>query len=267
MRVLLFHKIEVYLSMTIRLIYSLFMISIMIGSELDDGIIAYEKRADGAIGAKALSPNIDMAITVFEKAVSDPHLEEISSLYLLKSYYYKGTFVLTDENERKIEYTKGKVLGEEMVAKYPDSANLRYWYLTCLGKWAEVYGIFNAAKEGVADLMKEHSEAIIELDPELENGGGYFMLGAVHFKSPYIPFILSWPDNDDAILWLQKAVNMGEATPVQNNYLARALYKNGQKKKAIRLVREVISTPPDPENLVEERFEIDEAKRLLTEFK
>jgi tetratricopeptide (TPR) repeat protein len=153
-----------------------------------------------------------------------------------------------------------------MIAKYPNSAALRFRYLTCLGKWAEVYGIFAAAKEGVADLMKEHSEKIIELDPEYENGGGYFMLGAVHFKSPYIPFILSWPDNDDAIIWLRKAFQTGVAIPVQKTYLAKALYKDKQEDEAIRLVREVISTPPDPDYLVEERYEIEEAKALLEDF-
>ena len=114
--------------------------------------------------------------------------------------------------------------------------------------------------------MKEHSEKIIELDPEYENGGGYFMLGAVHSKSPYISFILSWPDNDDAIIWLRKAFQTGVAIPVQKTYLAKALYKDKQEDEAIRLVREVISTPPDPDYLVEERFEIEEAKALLEDF-
>ncbi len=250
-----------------RLIYGVFLTSIMVGSGLDEGISAYERRAEGAIRVKAQSTNINLAIAQFEKTLHDTDSEELSSLYLLKSYYYKGTFVLDNEDDRKVEYTKGKELGEKMVAKYPKSAALRYWYLTCLGKWAEVYGIFNAAKEGVSDLMKEYSEVIIELNPELENGGGYFMLGAVHYKSPYIPFILSWPDNNDAISWLQKAVNTGEAKPVQKNYLARALLKNDDNEKAIQLLKEVIATPPDPKFLVEERFEIEEAKKLLNEHK
>ncbi len=266
MRVLLFHKIAVYLSIMKRIINLIFLISFAFCSELEKGIIAYENRADGAIGTTAQPHNINEAIRHFENSIKIIATEETSGVYLLKSYYYKGTYVLTDEKERKKEYNKGKALAENMIAKYPESAEIRYWYLTCLGKWAEVYGIFAAAKEGVADLMREHSEVIIELNPELENGGGYFMLGAVHYKSPYIPFILSWPDNDDAILWLQKAVKTGKATPVQKNYLARALYKDGQAEDAIKLVKEVISAPPDPDYLVEERFEIEEAKKLLEDF-
>ena len=250
----------------LKLLFIIIFISSVFASEMDKGIVAYNNRAEGAVGTQAQSKNIDQAIRHFERAMKIDALEEVAAVYLLRCYYYKGTFVLIDENARKAEYNKGKSLAEKMIAKYPNSAALRFRYLTCLGKWAEVYGIFAAAKEGVADLMKEHSEKIIELDPEYENGGGYFMLGAVHFKSPYIPFILSWPDNDDAIIWLRKAFQTGAAIPVQKTYLAKALYKDKQEEEAIRLVKEVISTPPDPEDLVEERFEIEEAKALLEDF-
>lgn len=235
-------------------------------SEMDKGIAAYSNRSAGAVGTKAQSKNIELAIRHFERAIKIDALEEEAAVYLLRCYYYKGTFVLTDEDARKAEYDKGKALAEKMIAKYPDSAPLRFRYLTCLGKWAEVYGIFAAAKEGVADLMKEHSEAIIKLDKEYENGGGYFMLGAVHFKSPYIPFFLSWPDNDDAIIWLRKALITGAAIPIQKTYLANALFKDGQEEEAIRLVKEVIATPPDPADLLEDRLEIEEAIKLLADF-
>ena len=105
-----------------------------------------------------------------------------------------------------------------------------------LGSWAEVYGIIAAAKEGVADLMREHSEKIIALDSQYADGGGYFMLGVVHLKSPYIPFILSWPSNDKAGEFLTKAFEIGNQTPSQTVYLARALHKDEQKNKAKQLL-------------------------------
>ena len=249
-----------------RIINLIFLISFVFCSELEKGIVAYENRASGAIGTKAEPSNINQAITYFERAVKITANEEEATVYLLKSYYYKGTFVVTDHDERKAIYNQGKDLAEKMIVKYPNSVPLRYWYLTCLGKWSEMYGIFTAAKEGVAGVMKAHSETIIDLDPEYNHGGGYFMLGAVHYKSPYIPFILSWPTNDDAIFWLKKAVNTGEATPVQKNYLSKALYKDKQENAAIRLVKEVISTSPDTDFLVEDRYEIEEAKKLLTDY-
>ena len=89
------------------------------------------------------------------------------------------------------------------------------------------------------------------------------MLGAVHYKSPYIPFLLSWPDNDEAIKFLQLAVNTGKAEMNQKNYLAQAVSKDGQHEKAKILLTEVINTEPDPANLVEDLDDIEEARQLL----
>ena len=183
--------------------------------------------------------------------------------YLLKSYYYKAEFAIQDNEKKKQIFNEGKALGEKYINAHPDSAEFRYWYLVNLGSWAQVYGILTAAREGVSDLMKTHSEKIIELDPEYRNGGGYFMLGAVHFKSPYIPFLLSWPDNDEAIKYLQLAVETGRAEMNQKNYLAQAINKDGQHEKARKLLIEVINTEPEPENLVEDLDDIEEAQQLL----
>jgi len=108
---------------------------------------------------------------------------------------------------------------------------------------------------------------IISIDPEYENGGGYFMLGAVHFKSPYIPFLLSWPDNDDAIKYLTKALNIGEATPNQKVYLAQAMYKDGQKSRAIDMLKEVANMQPSAEEIVRDWEQIELAEQLLSEYR
>ena len=115
--------------------------------------------------------------------------------------------------------------------------------------------------------MKEHSEIIISLDPEYENGGGFFMLGAVHFKSPYIPFFLSWPDNDKAITYLTKALTIGEETPNQKVYLAQALYRDGQKKRAIEILKDVASMTPSTSEIVRDWEQIELAEQLLSEYR
>mgnify|MGYP002633647258 CR=1 FL=1 len=111
--------------------------------------------------------------------------------------------------------------------------------------------------------MKTHAEKIIGMDSSYKNGGGYYLLGAIHFKSPYIPFLLSWPDNDDAIKFLTLAVETGNAELAQLNYLAQALHKDGQVEKAKEILDRVINTEPDFEDLVEELNYIQEAKDLL----
>jgi len=232
---------------------------------INEGVDFYSKRQVGSNGSLASNENIDKAIEQFSAALLSPESEKDAALYLLKSYYYKAEFAIQDKKEKKSIFNEGKTLGEKYIEKYPTSPEFRYWYLVNLGSWAQVYGILTAAREGVSDLMRTHSKKIIELDSEYRNGGGYFMLGAVHFKSPYIPFLLSWPDNDEAIKYLQLAIETGKAEMNQKNYLAQAINKDGQVEKARKLLTEVINTEPDPENMVEDLDDIKEAKQLLEE--
>ena len=253
--------------MLIRFLLIIFCLSMMIVSAkaggMNEGVDLYSKRQEGSKGTLASNENIDKAIEQFSTALLSPESEKDAALYLLKSYYYKAEFAVQNRNEKKKIFNEGKALGEKYIEKYPNSAEFRYWYLVNLGSWAQVYGILTAAREGVSDLMKTHSEKIIELDPEYQNGGGYFMLGAVHFKSPYIPFLLSWPDNDDAIKYLQLSVGTGNAEMNQKNFLAQALSKDGQDKKARALLEEVLNTEPSTTTLVEDLDDIEEARQLL----
>ena len=236
-------------------------------NELEKGITYYNQRLEGSVKSSAKPEPITNAINNFQYALKNAATETDAALYLLKSYYFRGKYVHKDKEKQKFDFSKGKELGEKYVKNYPDSAPFQFWYLVNLGSWSEVYGIITAAREGVAEIMKEHSEKIISLDSEYENGGGYFMLGAVHFKSPYIPFLLSWPDNDHAIKYLTKAINVGEATPSQKIYLAQAMYKDGQKSYAINMLKEVSNMQPSVEETVRDWEQIELAEQLLSEYR
>tara|TARA_Y100000590_G_scaffold273203_1_gene306716 strand:+ start:3874 stop:4638 length:765 start_codon:yes stop_codon:yes gene_type:complete len=235
-------------------------------SELEKGMEWYNRRAEGSVGSMAKADPIGRAIDHLEKALSGTDGDK-AALMLMKALYFKGEYTTSDEDEKKEIFDRGKRFAEKYVSHYPDSAPFRYWFLVNLGSWSKAYGIITAAREGVADLMKEHSEKIIQLDPDYEHGGGYFMLGAVHYSSPYIPFLLSWPDNDEAIVWLQKAVATGKPRLVQMIYLAQALYEDGQEKEAISILEKVKATRPAAETLVENRDDIREAKELLRKYR
>ena len=250
----------------IKLLLTSFFSAMLCGNDFSKGLDHYRSRAEGSVGLKAKSEPIDSAIKEFEKGMLNSTDVLESGVYLLRSYYYKGQFVIDDDDEKKEIFNKGKILGESLIKKYPKSADVRYWYLVNLGRWAQVYGTFAAAKEGVADLMRTHSQKIIDLDPTYMNGGGYFMLGAIHLKSPYIPFILSWPSNKEAIKYLKLALNQGEKTPSQVVYLARALYKDGKKDKAIQHLKNLISRPISELNKVEDLQYKIEAENLLADW-
>ena len=232
---------------------------------LEKGVTFYEARSEGAVGYNVKPLQIENAIKQFKKATADSELD--AGVYLMRSYYFQGKFIAKTDDEKKKVFSKGKKIGERLITLYPKSAAARYWFLVNLGSWAEIYGAMAAAKEGVAGLMRDHAKKIIEIDPNYSNGGGYFMLGAVHFKSPYIPFILSWPDNDLAVKNLEKAYSIGDPTPSQTVYLARAFYKNGQRDQAKSYLHGLLKQPFSPTEKVEDFDQHEIAKSLLEEWK
>ena len=207
------------------------------------------------------------AIAHFEKALDKKDDKYEASLYLLKSYYFKSKFVVKDKKVKKDLLKKGKDLGLSLVEKFPNSVEYRYWYLVNLGSWAEEYGVFAAAREGVADQMRYHSKKIIEIDPYYENGAGYFLLGAVHYKAPYIPFILSWPNNNDALKYLELAQATGEPEIAQIVYYAQALDKDKNRVEAIKLLEAVIKRIPSADNFASDWEWIKKAKIILDDLK
>lgn len=239
---------------------------VMAQNNIELGIKSYNERSNGSKGNKADGKIISSAINYFEDAIKTKDKELEAGIFLLKSYYFKGKHVATDDEERKLIYNLGKNLSERLLITYPESVAIRYWYLINLGSWAEVYGTLAAAKEGVADIMRDQSKKIIEIDPYYANGGGYFMLGAVHLKSPRIPFVLSWPNNKKAVDYLTKAYNTGQRTFSQTVYLARALKKTGEDNKAKKLLLDLLNQPLDDARVVEDRDQKYIAQNLLEEW-
>ena len=245
----------------------LFSVTAFSQSDFETGVAAFNKRAEGATGLIAPATNINNAIPSLKKALSDAAVEEKATVYLMRSYYFKGTFVETEKEARKAVYDLSKELGEKQVVKFPKSASVHYWYLANMAKWGETSGIMKAAKEGLADLLFTLCNKVIELDPAYGFGAGYRMLGVIHFKTPYIPFLISWPDNDDAIINLEKSLKYKSDHLMGQLYLAQVYHDKGRKEEAIKMWEKVAAGKASPEYLLEERKDIKEAKQFLAKHK
>ena len=79
-------------------------------------------------------------------------------------------------------------------------------------------------------------------------------------------FILSWPSDEQALKYLSLAYDTGASTPNQTVYLARALYKNGQKQKAISLLSSLLEQKISETNKLEDIEQHDIAKQQLKEW-
>ena len=184
----------------------------------------------------------------------------------MKCYYFKGTFVETDNAKRLAVYELSRILGEKMTAKYP-TAPILYWYMSNLAKWGEASGIMKAAKEGLADQLKELCEKVIALNPKYRNGAGYRMLGIIHYKTPYIPLLLSWPSNEEAIANLEKCLAMDPNDLMANLYLGQVLYDEGNEDRAIEVLQKTANSKPGAIEFLEDSKDIKGAKELLVKYK
>ena len=81
------------------------------------------------------------------------------------------------------------------------------------------------------------------------------------------PFILSWPSDEKALDYLSIAYETGDSTPSQTVYLARALYVNGKKEKAISMLNSLLGEKISESYKLEDLEQHDIAKKQLEDWK
>lgn len=227
----------------------------------------FSQRSLDHIGARATTTTILRAISSYFSAYNSENPSAELAIRIMKSLYFYIAYAEHDVKKRKKALWKAIQLGEEALKKHSDNVGINYWLGGCWGRWGEINGVFASAKMGVASKIRYYAQRTIELDPKYADGGGYRTFGILHSKAPKIPFILPWPSNKKAIKYLAKAVEVGPENLTNHLYYAETLAKAGQIKKAIRHLEKVINTEVNPEKLVEELKDKQEAQSLLDDLK
>lgn len=225
----------------------------------------YEERGAVADSFKADPTNINRAIDLFEKALERDVKPEESVTYLLRSYYFKGMYTGLNENEQQIIYDKGRDLGEKMIAQYPNSVPIKFWYAANIGRWADVHGFFKAATNGISKKLRRVCEDIIEKDPKYQDGGGYRILAQVHFYSPNIPIVMGWPSKDKAFELVNKALEIAPNNPTNRMLYANILLefdRHGEAKEQLQKIRRMT---PRATHTIEDRYVQYRSQQLFEE--
>ena len=229
---------------------------------IQDGIDFYNKRGEDNVYLVPSPENINKAISIFESLLNSKD-DEAAGIYLIKSYYYMAQYISQEKNEKIFYFDLAMTKAKEYIYRYPESVDMLYWYLASMSNWAKTVGLRSITKMGGGDEFRDKAVDVIILDPEYENGGGYFLLGAVYFTAPYIPLISTWPENTKAIKYFKKAVETGSATPLQQVYLAKALIKENLMDEAKKVLINISKITPNSDNFIEDSTYIEEAKMLL----
>ena len=244
-------------------LFTIIMVDVSAQTDFELGLKYYKKRSEGAKNLIAPQENINTAISYFEKCFNTSDEEKAAELYM-QSIYFKANYCYPEgSKERKPILAAGKKKGKELLARNQKSASTHYWYAVLLGTWAKESGVIAAAKEGVIDKLKEECEIVIDLDQSYDYGAGFRFLGILHLDAPYIPFFLTWPDDDIGVELLRKSLKFNPHHISGQYYYAKALNEVGKKEKAIEVLKKVTEQKPSEERYLEEISELDLCKSLL----
>lgn len=237
---------------------------------LEQADALWEKRGENFNQQTLLADpaHIDQAIQLYQEALDSAtgEAKAEATWKLIRAYYFKGNYTTNDSEAKKAIFDKGKELGEAAIEEFPNSPGVFLFTAIVWGVWGEEFGIFKAARKGVAGKIKEYCERVIELDPNYDNAGGYRVLGRVYFKAPKIPFILGWPSKEKAIGFLEKGLAAAPDNLITKQFLAEALYAEDQKERAIELLNEILATTEIVGGVAEDANTKHDVKQLLAEW-
>jgi tetratricopeptide (TPR) repeat protein len=268
------------------------LVTVSAYAQVSDGDQHWAARAEGHQSGRAKATQIDVAIAAYQRAVSQNPNDLEARWKLLRALRFKGAYVATANDEKKQIFAHAKTVGEETLSlldrqlsakglrsvskatekevadvarSIPGADEIFFWDAVNWGEWALVYGKLAAARQGAADRIKRGATIAMLIDPKLEGGGPSRVLGRLHDQTPKIPFITGWASRREAIRFLNESLKIDPTNKITRVFLAEAMVSDNSdtKPQQIQVLREVVSTPNNPEYEVEQSGAQDDARALL----
>jgi tetratricopeptide (TPR) repeat protein len=246
-----------------------------------DGL--YARRAEGAHGGVANPEGVDAAIAAYRRALAlDPSLLE-ARVGLLRALYFRGGFCDTPPAEQVRIFEEAKRLAEESVARLekdlgsprgaakiqalrgiPAAPGIYFWAAVSWGQWSVDHKIA-AAWQGAAVRIRDLAQTVVDLDPTMDQGSAYLILGRLHAECPKIPMLTAWISRQKALSNLRQAMAVGPANSPNMYFLADAIltFESAHEDEARRLLDRCASATPRPEYLVEDAHYAQMARQRL----
>ncbi|MBZ0112610.1 MAG: TRAP transporter TatT component family protein [Thermoanaerobaculia bacterium] len=147
-------------------------------------------------------------------------------------------------------------LGGESLVLVPLTGRTRvaaahFWVAASWGLWGLSHGNLAAARQGVAEKMRDHAELAIAFDETYDEGGGWRLLGRLNTVSPKVPFITGWIDRNRGIEQLERALSISRRDGRNLLFLGEALinFAPTRRCEGLALVREVTERAIDPRSI------------------
>jgi tetratricopeptide (TPR) repeat protein len=243
----------------------------------------YSRRAEGAKGPVADAGPIDEALAAYREALRlDPTSLE-ARVGLMRAIFFRGGFCDTPPAEQIRLFEEGKQLGEETVRqlerslgsprgaariealrRLPFATEVYFWAAVSWGQWSVDHKLA-AAWQGAAVRIRDLAQTVLELDPEMDQGSAYLILGRLHAECPRIPMLTRWISRTQAIASLRRALEIGPRNTPNMFFLADALlnYEPESTGEARELLERCAHASPRPEYAVEDAHYAQMARERL----
>jgi tetratricopeptide (TPR) repeat protein len=262
-------------------------------AQLSDGDQHWNARAEGHQGGRAKPAQIDGALAAYRKVVAQEPNNLDARWKLLRALRFKGAYVASTPDDKKRIYAMGKSEGEAAIVivnrglaakgvkanapekqvadaarSIPGAGEVFFWDSVNWGEWALAYGKMAAVREGAADRIRREATIAMLVNPKMDGGGPQRVLGRLHDQTPRVPFLTGWASSKEAVRFLKESYAIDPTNKITRVFLAEAMESEDSKSRpeAIRILREVIGTPNDPEYEVENAQAQEDAKALLREW-
>jgi tetratricopeptide (TPR) repeat protein len=244
----------------------------------------YARRAEGGQGGMALPGPADAAIAAYRRAIGLDPQSQSARCRLMRALFFRANFCPASAEERRLLLEEARAAGDRAVSALeaaaggargakrietlramPGAAEVYFWTAVSWGEWALQRGKLAAARQGAGPKIRDLAQTVIDLDPDLEQGGGYRILGRLHAESPKIPFITGWVSRREALANLHRSLEHGPENTVSQLFLAEAIldHEPARNEEARQLLRKCASAVPRPEYLIEDAYYIEQARKTL----
>jgi tetratricopeptide (TPR) repeat protein len=236
-----------------------------------EGDAHYGRRADGARDGAAAAAPIESAIASYREALAAAPESDAAVYRLLRALHFRAAFTGADDELRRRLYDEATQVGQRAVDRLEkaaakggdaalrgdrDAVEVYYWTAACWGQWGLLRGKWASARKGVAGRVRDLATRVNDLDPQIEEGGGYRLLGRLHDQAPRIPLVTGWVSWRKGIELLRRSQEIGPDNHVTWFFLAEALleHDSAARNEALRLLERCASTPPHPEYPIEDGY-------------
>jgi tetratricopeptide (TPR) repeat protein len=245
----------------------------------------YALRGDAVRDGVAAPAEVEQAIQDYRRAVEEAPGSYDARVRLLRALFFRGGFCdmapgpqlqlfveakkLAEETVRRLEADLGPKRGEarlEALRRRPESAEVYLWAAISWGQWAVTHKLA-AAWQGAAGRIRDLSETAIEVDPTVEQGGAYLILGRLHAEAPRIPLLTRWVSRRKGVESLERAVAIAPENRAARFFLASTLLDLDPSRagEARRILEVLLVQAPRPDYRAEDAHYAEEARHRLSE--